>query len=173
MATMSKETKAFYRLVITDASKTKRVVVWEGHSSLFNPVNAAAASNPAFESDMQKMPIIPKGVGGVLREDDYLLLEAKDDGSTQSQIATAAAATFRLRIPITVRNRRTGIVTERVLGVADMNLTTDFNAADMSATFYREIGYWQVPAQNEAKVGLSIAHNSRILIGFGDTVGAA
>jgi len=73
MTTLSKETQALYRLVLTDASKTKRVVVWEGNYALFNPTNASAAANPSFEDDMQKMPILPKGVGGVLREDDYLL----------------------------------------------------------------------------------------------------
>ncbi|MCK9520831.1 MAG: hypothetical protein M0R74_17680 [Dehalococcoidia bacterium] len=170
MTTTSKETKAFYRLVVTDASKTKKVVVWEGHSSHFNPVNGAAASYPAFESDMQKLPIIPKGIGGVLREDDYLLIEAKDDGSTQSQLIATNQA---LRIPVTKRNRRTGIVSEQILSPSSFTVTTDFAAADMSATYWREIAYVQVPAQEEWKLGHAIAHNSRILIGFGDTVGVA
>lgn len=170
MTTTSKETKAFYRLVVTDASKTKKVVVWEGHSSHFNPTNGAAASYPAFESDMQKLPIIPKGIGGVLREDDYLLIEAKDDGSTQSQLIATNQA---LRIPVTKRNRRTGIVSEQILSPTSFTVTTDFAAADMSATYWREIAYVQVPAQEEWKLGHAIAHNSRILIGFGDTVGAA
>jgi hypothetical protein len=145
-------------------------VVWEGNYALFNPTNASAAANPSFEDDMQKMPILPKGVGGVLREDDYLLLEAKDSGSTQSQITTDHQT---LRVPVTVRNRRTGIVTERILTPSDFTITTDFASADMSATYWREIAYWQVPAQNEVKLGVAIAHNSRILIGFTDTVGAA
>ena len=170
MTTASLETKAFYRLVVTDASKTKKVVVWEGHSSHFNPTNGAAASYPAFEDDMQKLPIIPKGIGGVLREDDYLLIEAKDDGSTQSQLIATNQA---LRIPVTKRNRRTGIVSEQILSPSSFTVTTDFAAADMSATYWREIAYVQVPAQEEWKLGHAIAHNSRILIGFGDTVGAA
>lgn len=170
MTTTSKETKAFYRLVVTDASKTKKVVVWEGHSSHFNPTNGDAAAYPAFEADMQKLPIIPKGIGGVLREDDYLLIEAKDDGSTQSQLIATNQA---LRIPVTKRNRRTGIVSEQILSPTSFTVTTDFAAADMSATYWREIAYVQVPAQEEWKLGHAIAHNSRILIGFGDTVGAA
>jgi len=170
MTTTSKETKAFYRLVVTDASKTKKVVVWEGHSSHFNPTNGAAASYPAFEGDMQKLPIIPKGIGGILREDDYLLIEAKDDGSTQSQLIASNQA---LRIPVTKRNRRTGIVSEQILSPSSFTVTTDFAASDMSATYWREIAYVQVPAQEEWKLGHAIAHNSRILIGFGDTVGAA
>lgn len=170
MTTTSKETKAFYRLVVTDASKTKKVVVWEGHSSHFNPTNGNAASYPAFETDMQKLPIIPKGIGGVLREDDYLLIEAKDDGSTQSQLIATNQA---VRIPVTKRNRRTGIVSEQILSPTSFTVTTDFAAADMSATYWREIAYVQVPSQEEWKLGHAIAHNSRILIGFGDTVGAA
>jgi len=170
MTTTSKETKAFYRLVVTDASKTKKVVVWEGHSSHFNPTNGAAASYPAFETDMQKLPIIPKGIGGILREDDYLLIEAKDDGSTQSQLLASNQA---LRIPVTKRNRRTGIVSEQILSPTSFTVTTDFAAVDMSATYWREIAYVQVPAQEEWKLGHAIAHNSRILIGFADTAGAA
>lgn len=170
MTTVSLETKAFYRLVVTDASKTKKVVIWEGHSSQFNPTNAAAAANPTFETDMQKMPILPKGIGGILREDDYLLIEAKDDGSTQSQII---ATHQNVRIPVTKRNRRTGIVSEIVLGPKNFTVTTDYASADMSATYWREIAYVQVPAQEEWKVGHSIAHNSRILLGFADTAGAA
>lgn len=169
MTTTSMETKAFYRLVVTDASKTKKVVVWEGHSSHFNPTNGADAAYPAFEDDMQKLPIIPKGIGGVLREDDYLLIEAKDDGSTQSQLIATNQA---LRIPVTKRNRRTGIVSEQILSPTSFTVTTDFAAADMSATYWREIAYVQVPAQEEWKLGHAIAHNSRILIGFADTVGA-
>lgn len=135
MTTTSKETKAFYRLVVTDASKTKKVVVWEGHSSHFNPANGNAATYPAFEADMQKLPIIPKGIGGVLREDDYLLIEAKDDGSTQSQLIATNQA---LRIPVTKRNRRTGIVSEQILSPTSFTVTTDFAAADMSATYWRD-----------------------------------
>lgn len=169
MTTTSKETKANYRLVVTDASRTKKVVVWEGNASLFNPANAALAANPSFEDDMQKLPIIPKGVGGVLREDDYLLLEAQDDGSTQSQVTTDHQT---LRIPITKRNRRTGIVSEMVLTPGHFTISTLFAAADMPKTYWVELAYVQVPAQEEWKVGHAIAHNSRILIGFTDTVGA-
>jgi hypothetical protein len=170
MPIMSKETKAFYRLVVTDARKTKRIVVAEYHASEFNPRNAADPAYPQFETDMQKMPILPKGVGGVLGEDDYLIIEAKDDGSSQSQIISTHQ---RLRIPITIRNRRTGVVTEKVLAPQDFTITTDFASANMSATYWREIAYKQVPAQEQWKLGHAIAHNSRVLIGFADTAGAA
>jgi len=172
MATPAKETKAFYRLVVTDNAKTKRVVVAQYHSSVFNPDMGTAAGEtgkPTFETDMQKMPIMPKGMGGVLREDDYLLLEAKDDGATQSQLIGTLQ---NVRIPVTVRNRRTGIVTERVLAPADLTITTDFAAADMSATYWREIAYIAIPAQEEWKMGIAIAHNSRVLLGFADVAGA-
>jgi len=168
MTTASLHTAAFYRLVVTDASKTKKVVVWEGHASAFNPSNGSTTGKPTFETDMQKMPIIPKGIGGVLREDDYLLIEAKDDGSTQSQVQ---ATLQQIRIPVTKRNRRTGIVSEQVLAPASFKVTTDFASADMSATYWREIAYVQIPAQEEWKLGHSIAHNSRILLGFADTLG--
>lgn len=169
MTTTSKETKAVYRLVVTDNAKTKRVVVGEYHSGLFNPSNGDLATKPSFEDDMQKLPIMPKGMGGVLREDDYLLIEAKDDGSTQSIVLDDANK--RLRIPVTARNRRTGIVTERVLSPADFTIVAQ--AADMSATYWTEIANIKIPAQEEWKLGVAIAHNSRVLIGFGDTVGAA
>lgn len=171
MSTPAKGTQAFYRLVVTDHDKTKRVVAAQYHSSAFNPDMGTAAGEtgkPTYETDMQKMPILPKGVGGVLREDDYLLLEAKDDGSTQSRLIGTLQ---NMRIPVTVRNRRTGIVTEKVLAPADFTMTTDFADADMSATYWREVGYVAIPAQEEWKMGLAIAHNSRILLGFADVAG--
>ena len=171
MTTVSRGTHAFFRLVVTDASKTKKVVVWEGHSAQFNPVEVATAASTSYEDDMQKMPIIPKGIGGVLREDDYLLLEAKDDGTTQSQII--ATNPQIIRVPVTKRNRRTGIISEIVFGPANFTVTTDFADTDMSATYWREIAYVAVPAQEEWKLGHSIAHNSRIALGFQDTVGVA
>lgn len=169
VATMSKETKAFYRLVVTDARKTKRVVVAEYHSSEFQPTNAADDAYPQFVTDPQQMPILPKGVGGILGEDDYLLLEAKDDGSSQSKIT---ANHQRIRIPVTIRNRRTGVVTEKFLSPSDFTVTTDFASANMSATYWREIAYVQVPAQEQWKLGVAIAHNSRVVIGFADTDGS-
>jgi len=170
MTTTSLETKANYRLVVTDASRTKKVVVWEGNAAQFNPTNSAAAANPSFEDDMQKMPIIPKGVGGVLREDDYLLLEAQDDGSTQSQVTTDHQT---VRVPITKRNRRTGIVSEMVLTPGHFTISTAYATTDMPSSYWIELAYVQVPAQEEWKVGHAIAHNSRILLGFTDTVGVA
>lgn len=168
--TMSKHTKAFYRLVVTDARKTKRVVVAEYHASEFQPQNAEDAAYPQFVTDPQQMPILPKGIGGILGEDDYLLIEAKDDGSTESQILPTHQ---RIRIPVTIRNRRTGVVTEKFLSPSDFTVTTDFAAADMSPTYWREIAYVQVPAQEQWKLGVGIAHNSRVCIGFADTVGSA
>lgn len=170
MTTTSAHTKAFFRLVVTDARRTKRVVVAEYHASMFQPTNGAAATYPSFVSDPQQMPILPKGVGGILGEDDYLLIEAKDDGSGESRIQ---ATRQHIMIPITIRNRRTGVVTEKVLTPADFTVTTAYASSDMPASSWTEIAYVQVPAQEQWKLGHSIAHNSRVLLGFADTVGAA
>lgn len=166
----SKETRAFYRLVVTDARKTKRVVVAEYHTDEFAPENAAQDGYPRFVNDLQKMPILPKGVGGILGEDDYLVIEAKDDGSGQSKIQ---AAPQRLRVPITIKNRRTGIITEKFLGPNDFTITTDYASQNLPANYYVEIASVQVPAQELWKLGVSIAHNSRVVIGLTDTAGSA
>ena len=171
-ATPAVDTKAFYRLIVTDNAKTKRVVVAQYHSSVFNPDLGAAAGEtgkPTYETDMQKMPILPKGMGGGLREDDYLILEGMDDGSGQSMIQPTLQY---LRIPVTVRNRRTGIVTERVLAPADFTVSAAYAATDLPTAFYGEIAYIAIPAQEEWKLGIAIAHNSRVLIGFTEVVGS-
>jgi len=174
MATPAVDTQAFYRLVVTDNAKTKRVVVAQYHSSVFNPdlgLAAGETGKPTYETDMQKMPILPKGVGGVLREDDYLILEGRDDGANQ---ASFIATHQNIRIPVTVRNRRTGIVTEKVLAPRDFTMSTDFAApgTDMPTTYWVQMGAVLVPAQEEWKLGLAIAHNSRVLLGFAEVAGA-
>jgi len=131
------------RIVKTDASETVIVVLYETASE----IAVLGATDPRLA------PIVPMSQAG-LREDDKLLVEYKTGTAT-----TVTGATSSARIPIRKRNVRTGNVAESFLRATDV-----FAAGQIAvpANSWYKIGSYTVKAQEEIKVGQSIAENSKL-----------
>ena len=135
------------RIVKTDASETVRQVLFETGSE----IAVLGATDPRLS------PIVPMSQA-TFREDDKLLIEYKT--GTASQVT---GSTSSIRIPIRRRNVRTGNVAESFLRSSDV-----FAAAQVAiaASSWVKIGSYTIPAQEEVKVGQSIAENSRFYAAF-------
>ena len=133
------------RIVKTDASETVRVVLFETASE----IAVLGATDPRLA------PIVPMSQAG-LREDDKLLIEYRTGTAT-----SVTGATSSCRIPIRKRNVRTGNVAESFLRSADV-----FAAAQVAvpANSWYKIGSYTVKAQEEIKIGQSIAENSKLFV---------
>jgi hypothetical protein len=133
------------RIVKTDSSETVRQVLYEGPSEAL----VLGASDPRLA------PIVPMSLAG-LREDDKLLIEYKT--GTASQI-TGASCTVRL--PIRKRNVRTGGIYETYLRATDLFAA---GVCAIAASTWVTIGSYTVKAQEEVRLGQSVAENSRIYV---------
>lgn len=131
------------RIVKTDASETVRQVLYETGSE----IAVLGATDPRLA------PIVPMSQAA-LREDDKLLIEYKTGTASQVTGATSSA-----RIPIRRRNVRTGNVAESFLRSSDVFAA---GAVTIAASSWITIGSYTVPAQEEIKIGQSIAENSRL-----------
>ena len=131
------------RIVKTDASETVRQVLYETGSEIA----------VLGETDPRLAPIVPMSLAG-LREDDKLLIEYKT--GTASQVTGASSAA---RIPIRRRNVRTGNVAESFLRSSDVFAA---GATVIAASSWVTIGSYTVPAQEEIRIGQTIAENSRL-----------
>ena len=130
------------RIVKTDASETVRQVLFETGSE----IAVLGGSDPRLS------PIVPMSQA-TFREDDKLLIEYKT--GTASQITGANCS---IRIPIRRRNVRTGNVAESFLRSSDVSAA---GVTAIAASSWVMIGSYTIPAQEEVKVGQSIAENSR------------
>ena len=131
------------RIVKTDASETVRQVLYETGSEIA----------VLGETDPRLSPIVPMSLAG-LREDDKLLIEYKTGTASQVTGATSSA-----RIPIRRRNVRTGNVAESFLRSSDVFAA---GAKVIAASSWVTIGSYTVPAQEEIRIGQTIAENSRL-----------
>jgi len=132
-----------FRIVKTDASETVRQVLYEGPSESLD-----------ISTDPRQQVIIPMSVA-TLREDDKLLIEYKTGTATSVDYGSSV-----VRIPIRRRNVRTGNVSESFLR------HSNFASADVTviANSWVKIGSYTIPAQEEIRLGQSIAENSRIYV---------
>ncbi len=133
------------RIVKTDASETVRQVLYETSSE----IAVLGATDPRLS------PIVPMSLAG-MREDDKLIIEYKT--GTASQITGASCA---LRLPIRRRNVRTGNVAESFLRSSDLFAA---GAVTVAASKWVAIGTYTVPAQEEIRIGQTIAENSRLYV---------
>jgi hypothetical protein len=131
------------RIVKTDASETVRQVLYETSSE----IAVLGGSDPRLA------PIVPQSLA-TLREDDKLLIEYKTGTATQITGATSSA-----RIPIRRRNVRTGNVAESFLRSSDVFAA---GATTIAANSWVKIGSYTIPAQEEIRIGQTIAENSRL-----------
>ena len=134
-----------FRIVKTDASETVRQVLFE-----------AASESLDISTDPRQQIIIPMSQA-TLREDDKLLIEYKTATATSIDFGTSV-----VRVPIRRRNVRTGNVADSFLRHAN------FASADVTvgANSWVKIGSYTIPAQEEVRIGQSIAENSRIYVSF-------
>ena len=132
-----------FRIVKTDASETVRQVLYEGPSESLD-----------ISTDPRQQVIIPMS-RATLREDDKLLIEYKTGTATSVDYGNSV-----VRIPIRRRNVRTGNVSESFLR------HSNFASADVTviANSWVKIGSYTVPAQEEIRLGQSIAENSRLYV---------
>lgn len=142
-----------FRMVMSDASETNKRVVGEW-----------ATEQLDISTDPRQQIIMPKSKD-MLEEDDKLILEVSLLAA--SNVDYTATETFtKMRIPVTIRNKRTGTVLERTLR------HPDFASADVtvsSANVWTVIGTYTVSAQEQVKIGWNIAENSRIYVLMGET----
>lgn len=132
-----------FRIVKTDASETVRQVLYEGPSEMLD-----------ISTDPRQQVILPMSLAS-LREDDKLLIEYKTGTATSVDYGSSV-----VRIPIRRRNVRTGNVAESFLR------HSNFASADVTvaANTWVKIGSYTVPAQEEIRIGQSIAENSRLYV---------
>lgn len=140
------------RLVFSDASQTEKRVVGEYASQTLD-----------LATDPRQLIIVPQSVG-TISEDDLLIMEfyptsAAGDVATDP---TESATHSLVRVPVTIKNVRTGNKYEKILTSADFNAAaTNYTCAQNTWT---SIGTVTVSAQEQLKLGYAIADNSRIMI---------
>ena len=140
------------RIIFSDASQTEKRVIQE-----------YATQTLDLATDPRQLISIPMSAG-LISEDDLLIMEfyptaAAGDVATDP---TESATHSLVRIPVTIKNVRTGNKYERVL------TSKDFNAAATNYTCpvntWTAIGTVTVSAQEQLKLGYMIADNSRVRI---------
>ena len=138
------------RLVYADASETRMDVVFEADGNSLNP--GRVAYNAAF--DPRQLPIVPK-TAGALAEDDKLIVYGYFDST-----GTVDVSDTRMLVPVSIRNVKTGVVSEKVLKTSDLLGTSDITIS--SASTWTKLGSYTVSAQEQLKIGHQVAENSRI-----------
>lgn len=135
-----------YQLAYSDASGTRIDVV-------FGPVRSEALS---VSTDPRQQLVVPYQAGQPLRENDKLLFQGKTDS------ASTIDNTTTMRIPVTIKNMKTGIERETYLTAADFGFTT--TDVTTSSTAYTTLGTYTVSAQEALKLGHKTAANSVVYI---------
>ncbi len=133
------------RIVFSDAQESRKVKMFEAATEILDA-----------NTTLQDQLIVPFS-GETIHEDDLMKVEVK--------VGTASSADYGLstvRIPITRRNKSTGIETATYLR------DSDFRAADvtLTANTWVVLGTYTVSAQEDVKLGHRIPDNSRIYISF-------
>lgn len=139
-----------YRIVHRDSNDNTIAELLEKHSSEFGGV----AGTP--QTDPQKMPKVKKQLSTILKEDDKFIIMFKPSTAT-TEAASGYAHTRTLRVPVTFRNVRSGVVYEKTLVDADF---TNMRPAAASQTWvvgtWYDIEKYEIPAQSELKLGHAV-----------------
>jgi hypothetical protein len=139
-----------YRIVHRDSNDNTIAELLEKHSSEFG----GAVGDP--QDDPQKMPKVKKQLSTVIREDDkFVIMFKADETFTVGSITTGNAR--YLRIPVTFRNRRSGVVYEKTLVKGDFeNRKPHSNGDTYTIDTWYDLESYTVPAQSEMKFGHAI-----------------
>ena len=148
------------RIVHKDANDNVIAELLEKHTSEFG---STAAGTAVGTTDPQQMPKVKKTLSTVLKQDDKLALMFKPDAAL---VAAATPGTAQdgltLRIPVTFRNVRTGVVYEKTLVASDFTINGEDAAGAGLWEIVSAAGVWVwlanyiVPAQSELKLGHAI-----------------
>ena len=105
-------------------------------------------------SDPQQMPKVKKPLSTVLKQDDKLVVMLKSPTLT----VAGAANLHQIRVPVTFRNIRSGVVYEKTLNYGDFETSfeSDVISPIMAAGVWYDWLTYTVPAQSEMKLGHSI-----------------
>lgn len=142
-----------YRLVHRDNNDNTLAEILEKHSSEFGGVTGTPQSDP------QKMPKVKKHLSPVIQEDDKFVVMFKPD-KTVTEHTTSSAATNTIRIPVTVKNLRTGVVYEKTLVVGDFTDRRPYaNSQAWTSGVWYDIFSLTLGAQLQMKVGHNIQDN--------------
>jgi hypothetical protein len=142
-----------FRITHEDYNDMPIAVLMEKHAYEF----AVGTTAP---TDRQTQPTIKKKLSTILREDDKLCVYAKLDSAITENGTTNA--TFTWSIPITFRNKSKGNAFEKTLTYSDMTTTgcdVPTNSKVWAASKWYKLGYYQVPAQSEVKLGHNLQDN--------------
>lgn len=137
-------TEGMARIIFQDASGTRRDVVLEARTEILD-----------ISTDPRQQVYVPIG-SQILEEDDKLQLEFKGDTAGSFD----EGSTFR--IPVSIQNKRTGVVRETFLVYGDFGLSTTNQTEGTSYTALTSA--YTVNAQERLRLGHATAVNSRIYI---------
>ena len=140
-----------YRIVHRDSNDNTIAELLEKHKTELIGVLGTP------ESDPQKMPKVKKHLSTILKQDDKLVVMYKHEGTTLT-IVTGTSGVRTLRIPVTFRNIRSGIVYEKTLVAADFTDAKDITLVGnkwVAGTWY-DAEEFVIPAQSEVKLGHAI-----------------
>mgnify|MGYP000903959834 CR=1 FL=1 len=136
-----------YRLVHRDNNDNTLAEIVEKHSSEFG------GSTGSPQTDPQKLPKVKKELSPIIQEDDKLVIMLKPD-TTRTEAATSSAATDTVRIPVTIRNLRTGVVFEKTLVKGDFTDRRPYaNSQIWTSGVWYDIFSLTLGAQLQMKIG--------------------
>lgn len=136
-----------YRLVHRDNNDNTLAEIVEKHSSEFG------GSTGSPQTDPQKLPKVKKELSPIIQEDDKLVIMLKPD-TTRTEAATSSAATNTVRIPVTIRNLRTGVVFEKTLVTGDFTDRRPYaNSQIWTSGVWYDIFSLTLGAQLQMKIG--------------------
>ena len=137
--------EGLFRIVFADASENERIEVFRTRSELLD-----------LNTDLRQQLIIPKSTD-IVSEDDKIILEYYADTATNVQMN----ANTIIRIPITIRNIKTGNTFQSMLAAATFGTT---NSGTLTASTWTKITSYTVTAQEQIKLGVVPPENSRIYV---------
>ena len=147
------------RIVHKDANDNVIAELLEKHTSEFgsSPADVALSNN-----DPQKMPKVKKHLSTILKQDDKLVLMFYPDVAlTAAAVPGTAQDIMHLRMPVTFRNIRTGIVYEKTLTPYDFTIVGGSVGSNLyeivsGAHVWTQVAEYIVPAQSQLKLGHAI-----------------
>jgi hypothetical protein len=136
-----------YRLVHRDNNDNTLAEILEKHSSEFGGTTGTPQTDP------QKMPKVKKDLSPIIQEDDKFVIMFKPD-ATVTEHSTSTAATNTVRIPVTVKNLRTGVVFEKTLVKGDFTDRRPYaNSQIWTSDVWYDIFSLTLGAQLQMKIG--------------------
>jgi len=139
-----------YRLVHRDNNDNTLSEIAEIRSEQFGGVLGTP------QADIQRWPSIKKSLSPVIEEDDKLVIMFKPS-TTLTEHSTAAAAANTVMVPVTIKNKRSGVVYEKTLAVSDFTDRRAYaNSQVWTAGVWYDIWSLTLGAQLQMKIGHTV-----------------